>query len=270
MVIPFLGCLLVKTDSSLTTMAMFASWFLIFFIAVAGLQTEMASAADIPIQVIPEKQLDEFANEEYFGYDEGLEYDFEEDDQSDDDGFLTKEELQELKDMNVSSKQSLPAVVDGTTIVELGNTYVIYSHDEFSILRYLNNFHRFHELVRGPSVYCIEIHCWYFRIQRSRRCRKDRFITYEPPYNKGKRYCGRRHGLTLKFFSNVWITFKTNPTIRRPGFCCEVTPSPFPTSPPPPPCCEVIPVITNPRQVVTTCADLLPGFDYCQCVEVSL
>ncbi|XP_066937238.1 uncharacterized protein [Macrobrachium rosenbergii] len=218
-------------------MALFWLRFYLFFISAALLQLKVTEAVDVPSE-------DEFANEAYFGYDEGFGGDVTEDDQSVDDGLLTKDDLQELQAINflyknTSNRALLPAAPNGETVVTLGNIYRMYSHNEFSVLRYANNFFRSFNLVRDPSVNCIEIYCPYFRLQKSFRCIKDRLISYLPPYTNGRRFCGKRHGLRLKYCDDVRVVFKTDKRRRRKGFFCRVTSTPYP---PPPTCCDIIPV----------------------------
>ncbi|XP_064112652.1 uncharacterized protein LOC135219649 [Macrobrachium nipponense] len=171
---------------------------------------------------------------------------------------LARKELDDIQ-RQILARLVLNATINGTTIVNLNNSYCFQSHDTFGITRYPNKFRRVWCFTLGGGVYGLELKCSVFRVEFARCCQYDKFITFVKPYTVGVRHCGRIDCLKKFYYRDLKIIWKTDSSVRKAGFSCKVTPIP---------CCGA--AVRNPpvKKLVTKCADLRPGYHQCDCTDM--
>ncbi|XP_064099068.1 uncharacterized protein LOC135210170 [Macrobrachium nipponense] len=199
-----------------------------------------------------------------------------------------RDALERIK-MEAGTRATIAATPSTSTTVQSGNQYTITSHDGFGVTRYPNRYARRWWFYKGTNIQYIVINCPFFRIQWSRKCRKDKFGVFKEPFVRGIRRCGQIHGFWKKYDVGIKVVFRTDRAVRRAGFTCVVSGIPYP----PPtttvttststststtttsttttfaPGCPVRPTVPPVRTVVTSCANIQPGYDYCSCVNLA-
>lgn len=197
---------------------------------------------------------------------------------------MTEEDLQDIREakiamltlMREAGTRTLTNVAPGsTTDMVAGDQYIIYSHDDFGVERYPNFVSRKWKFKTNPEVASVVVYCPFFRIQWSKRCRRDKFGVFKgPKFSRGIRRCGQIHGFWKRYYTSIKIVFKTNAIVRRAGFICAVRAIEYPPTTTTStsttstttfmPGCAKKPAEWDPKVVVNSCADVLPGYA-CTC-----
>ncbi|XP_066985332.1 uncharacterized protein [Macrobrachium rosenbergii] len=287
-------------------------------VAIAGAGFQVATALEDSARAEPLKAREDQKRSEDKLIEDAIEVDISErkledrihyeDDLNDDQGLAFEDELeddtltqQDIEDINAArealekikkeagARATISALPGASTTVESGNQYTIVSHDGFGVTRYPNRFARRWWFYKGNNVQYIVINCPFFRIQWSRKCRKDKFGVFKEPFIRGIRRCGQIHGFWKKYDVGIKVVFRTDAAVRRAGFTCVVSGIPYPpektttttststststtttsTTTTYAPGCPVRPTLPPVRTVVTSCANIQPGYDYCSCVNLA-